>query len=507
MRVWNIMPRLSKSKLIAYRQCPKRLWLEINRKELREDSADSEARFQTGYRVGEVARSIYDPDGRGSTIDIETEGFEQAFARTLELLAKPNPIFEAGLQTEHALAFVDVLLPQKLGSQPAWKMVEVKSSTSVKDYHRDDVAVQAYLAQKAGLPIHSISLAHIDSSWIYPGGGDYQGLLKEEDLTREALGRLQEVDEWVKDAQRIAELPEEPQMDVGDHCYAPFECGFCNYCHRNLAKPKYPLSCLPRLSKKKRTKLAELGIDDARLVPDDFLNEVQAMVKEYTLKKKAYFDAKGAAADLKHYGLPAYFLDFETVMFAVPIWKGTRPYQQHVFQFSVHSVMAEGSLAHAQFLDLSGNDPCFSLVDALVEACGTVGPIYVYNATFETTRIRELMARCPAKAKQLAAISNRIVDLLPIARDRFYHPSQMGSWSIKAVLPAVVPELNYDQLEGVQDGGMAMEAFLEATAPDTALERKLELERQLLKYCELDTLGMVRLWRVFSGREGFQCQA
>ena len=184
----------------------------------------------------------------------------------------------------------------------------------------------------------------------------------------------------------------------------------------------------------------------------------------------------------------------------MPIWKGTRPYQQNTFQFSLHTLSLSGQLDHTEFLDISGNDLSEPFARALITACGQSGPVYVYNAGFEMARMSELAIRYPQFSKDLLAINARVVDLLPIARERYYHPSQQGSWSIKKVLPAVVPELNYDALDGVQDGGMAMEAFLEAIHPDTSAERKNQIEQQLLAYCKLDTYAMVRLWQVFARR-------
>ena len=137
----------------------------------------------------------------------------------------------------------------------------------------------------------------------------------------------------------------------------------------------------------------------------------------------------------------------------------------------------------------------------MIAACGERGPIFVYNAGFETARIRELAERYPRLAKALLALNERVVDLLPIAREHYYHPSQQGSWSIKAVLPALCPDLRYDDLVGVQDGGMAMSAFVEALAPQTTAARKAEIKRQLLDYCKLDTYAMVRLWSAFSGKQ------
>ena len=243
----------------------------------------------------------------------------------------------------------------------------------------------------------------------------------------------------------------------------------------------------------------EDGVDDMLGVPDDMLSEKQALVKDCTLANKVYFDAAGAAADLAPYGFPAYFLDFETIQFVVPIWKGTRPYQHIAFQFSLHTLAEDGQLAHTAFLDLSGNDPSERLARAMITACGDHGPVYVYKVAFEGTRIRHLAERFPDLATPLLDINERLVDLFPIAYNRYYNPSQQGSWSLKAVLPAVVPELSYDDLNGVQDGGMAIKAYGEAVAPDTSAARKKEIEKQLLTYCQLDTFATVRLWQFFSG--------
>ena len=495
------MPTLSKSKLIAYRQCPKRLWLEIHRPDLREISAQTEAAFQRGYQVGDIARRIYDPKEKGALINAQVEGYEAAFARTAQLLADArHPVFEAGFKADGALAFADAMLPESDDGRPVWRMVEVKSSASVKDYHRDDIAVQTFVAQAAGVPLKSVALAHIDTSWVYPGEEDYRGLLKEADLTAEAFARTEEVRGWIAEAQKIVALPDEPDVAVGPQCHDPFDCPFFGYCTRNKPQPEFPIDWLPRFPAARREQLAEQGIDDLRGVPDDVLNDIQTRVKKHTLAGTVFFDTGGAAEDLAPHGFPAYFLDFETINFAVPVWKGTRPYQQIIFQFSVHGLDASGQLSQTAFLDLSGRDPSESLARGLIASCGKSGPVFVYHAGFETARIRELANRYPELAEPLLAINERVVDLLPIARSRYYHPDQQGSWSIKAVLPAAVPELSYDALEGVQDGGTAMEAFTEAIQPGTTAERKSEIERQLLAYCRLDTYAMVRIWQFFSGR-------
>ena len=490
----------SKSKLLALRQCPRSLWLAIHRPELREDSAATQTSFQIGHQVGDVAQRIYDPEGLGALIDVESDGFQQAFARTTTLLQTQQPIFEAGFSASGALAFADVMLPTQHQGQPAWRMVEVKSATSVKDYHRDDAAVQAFVAQSAGVALQSIALAHIDSAWTYPGNGDYRGLLIENDLTEEAFSRTEEVKAWIAQAQVISAKRKEPAIETGAHCDAPYACGFYDYCSRDEPQAEYPIHWLPHFRAAKRNELAEQGVTELRDVPDELLSVRQQRVKHHTLANTVFFDATGAVADLAVHRQPAYFVDFESIQFAVPIWPGTRPYQQNVFQFSAHKLSRTGQLTHTEFLDLSGSDPAQPFAQALIAACGKRGPVYVYNAGFEMGRIRELAARYPQLSAALRAINERVVDLLPIARDRYYHPSQEGSWSIKKVLPAVVPELRYDDLNGVQDGGMAMAAFHDAIHPDTTAERKSEIERQLLAYCKLDTYAMVRLWQVFAGR-------
>ena len=493
------MRNLSKSRIIAFRQCPKRLWLELHKPELRDDSA-SEVVFQIGNEVGDIARTIYDPDGTGVTIDIKALGHTQALARSAELLAQGlSPVFEAGISSEGALAYADVMLPDHSNGVLRWKMIEVKSSTGVKDYHQEDIAVQSHIAVSSGVRLSSVSLAHINNNFVYQGDGNYCGLLHEVDLTEEALSRGDEVKEWIASAQAVAALTEEPEVATGPHCTIPFTCGFCDYCNRDKVLPEYPLKSLPKLHYRKREQFETEGYEDLREVPEEVLNALQRRVKQCSISGEAFFDADGASKDLAPFGFPAYFLDFETVSFAVPIWKGTRPYQQIPFQFSLHRLDEIGTLDHTTFLDLTGADPSGAFAQSLIEQCGDEGPVFVYNASFETTRIRELAGRFPELAQTLNSIIGRIVDLLPIARSRYYHPSQHGSWSIKAVLPAVCPELSYTKLGGVQDGEMAVEAFKEAIAHETTVERKQELEQQLLEYCKLDTFAMVRLWQVFSG--------
>lgn len=495
------MRTLSKTRLLSYRQCPRRLWLEIHRPDLNEVAPGTQARFTVGHQVGDLARRRYDPDSKGTLIDVQADGYDEAVRRSTELLRDASaPIFEACFRIDGALAFADVMLPVKVGRRRAWRMIEVKSATQAKDYHRDDVAIQGFVAAGAGVPLASLSLAHIDSSWTYPGSDDYTGLLVEQDLTEDATTRAKDVQGWLADAHKVAARRTPPATKTGKQCSDPFDCGFLAHCRSLEPQAEFPLRWLPgRQNKAMAAYVAQHDIIDLREVPAELLNEQQLRVKTVTVSNRRVFDRKRAQEALAAHRLPAYFMDFETTQFAVPIWKGTRPYQQIPFQFSVHWLGSTGKLDERAFLDLSGNDPSRAFAEALIAACDAKGPIFVYNAGFETARVRELAARFPRLASALLAINERVVDLHPLARAHVYHPSQQGSWSLKAVLPALCPDLDYASLEGVQHGGAAMEAYAEAITPTTAAARKEELDRQLLAYCSMDTYALVRLWEKFSG--------
>ena len=495
------MPRFSKSKLMTLRQCPKRLWLEMNAPALRQDSQTTQAAFNVGHRVGDIARQIYDPEGRGHLIDLTALGFEAAFTQTAAHLKTPAPLFEAGFSAKNTLAFADVMLPLGQTAGDGWRMVEVKSTGRLKTYHRDDAAIQAYVARAAGVDLRAIAVAHINTRWVYSGDGNYQGLLREHDLSEEAFSRENEVAEWVAEAERIAAQKNPPEIAPGLQCNSPYDCGFLAHCTAHQTPAEYPIHWLPRLSKTQKAIWDAAGVKDLRDMPADArLTSDQIKVKTHTLAQTVFFDVKGAIRDFAGVKLPAYFLDFETVQLPVPIWAGTRPYQQICFQFSLHRLSRSGKLEHTAFLDLSGQDPSRPFAEALLAACGRQGAVFVYNAGFEKTCIQKLAERFPDLAEGLLAINQRVFDLLPVARRRYYHPDQKGSWSIKAVLPAAIPTLRYDDLEGIQDGHMAMAAYAEAIETETPINRKETIREQLLKYCELDTYAMVRLWDFLSGR-------
>ncbi len=486
---------LSKSKLMALRQCPRRLWLEVHQRELRRDPPSSEARFAVGDLVGELARSLYDPDENGQFVDIDVLGVEGGIEHTAALLDKRVPVFEAGLQGGGARAFVDVLRPTRKGSARTWDLIEVKSSASLKGSHRDDVAIQSYVARSAGLPLSAVKVAYVDTSFVYKGHDDYQGLLREVDLTQDAESRQREVADWIAEGQAVADLPEMPVTQTGLQCRTPHRCGFLDYCRTLEAPVEFPVQWMPRLQGSLREHVRSQGIRDLRDLPDPLLSPQQLRVKTQTLSGLAYFDRAGAQAELADVCWPALFLDFEAVQLAVPIWVGARPYQMFPFQFSLHTLTQDGSLNHAEYLDLSGEEPARRFAEALLALVPMEGTVFVWNASFEQSQIRALAARFADLRGPLQSLEARLFDLLKVVETRYYHPAQKGSWKLKRVLPTLVPDLDHAALTEVNDGHMAVLAYTEAVQPDTPAERRAELDRALRAYCAMDTEALVRIWQ------------
>lgn len=476
------MASLSKSKIIAHRQCPKRLWLQINRPELIQISAATQVRFDEGNKVGDIARQNHQ-----GGVFIDTLNRIEALALTKEAVAKRETIFEGAFFEEDVMIRTDLLFPEKEG----YRLVEVKSSTGVKSYHVDDVTVQSWVMEKAGCTPTSMALAYINNQFVYQGDGNYEGLFAEADLSNQVMPNMPQVQSWVDAAKKTLSSPVEPTIEPGEQCTNPFTCDFISYCSPPEEGVEYPVEILP-YGKAIAAELRGDGYKDLRDVPAERLsNPKHLKVHAATVSGQATLEVE-AVDQIKALPYPRYYLDFETIGFAVPVWAGTRPYMQLPFQWSCHIEQADGSTTHQEFLDLSGGNPREMFAKALIEAVSTHGPVVVYNAGFEGARIKELAAAFPHLSSELLVIPERFFDLLPLARNHYYHPDMKGSWSIKDVLPTIVPELDYANLE-VSDGVMAQEAYKEAIHSQTTPERKEEVRNAMLKYCEQDTIAMVKI--------------
>ena len=421
---------LSKSKIMAGRQCEKRLWLEVYRSDLIEYGSDVEQRFAAGDNVNDIARAQY-PDGVLVSYD---HGANAAVEHTRRLLKEQpgTPIFEATFKAHDVLVRVDILKPCREG----YELIEVKSSTSVKDHHYADSAVQTWVLESAGIPVKAIYLCHIDNQFVYPGNGDYRGLFRYEDITQKVRELSREVPQWV---QRYREMLNggEPEIETGPQCTDPYSCPFIDYCRGE--ETEYPLRYMPRPrgTRQVMDALTAEGIEDIRDIPEGRLsNENQKRVRRVTITGEPELTPE--SAEISAYGYPRYYLDFETIQFAVPIWEGTRPYQALPFQWSCHIELARGEFQHEEYLDTSGNSPMRTCAESLIEITGEKGPIFAYSS-YEKTVLNALIARYPDLAEDLHKLTDRLVDLLPIVRRTYYHPDMYGSWSIKNVLPTMVP--------------------------------------------------------------------
>ncbi len=474
--------RLSKSKLNSYRQCARRLWLEVHKPEVKQESDDMRRMFGVGHQVGTIAREAY-PDGILIGSD---DNLERAIVETEAALYARRPVFEATFSYDDVLVRADLMLPEGDG----WHMAEVKSTAKAKPYHVGDVATQVWVARGCGVKVDRASVRHIDRSFTLGPSSEagsldpanlqtrqYEGLLIDTDVTTQVEDLLPELPTTVNEARSTLEGAE-PSITTGDHCTKPYDCPFHAYCSavevaaaalvndgNEPARPHYPT---PRRRTPQILAAVETGVP--------------------------YHDAAAAASTMDAWAWPRYFLDFETIGHTVPVWEGSHPFDQAPFQFSCHVVERDGSRSHSMFLDLGGDDPSRACAEALLTHLGDTGAIVSYS-NFERGVFRTLAQRLPdlAPQLQLLRLEARIVDLLPVVRANFYHRDMLGSYSIKAVLPALVPELIYASLDGVKDGLMAQAAYLEAASPDTSDERRARIRQELTDYCTLDTLAMVKV--------------
>jgi hypothetical protein len=472
---------LSKSRILNGLQCPKRLYLQVHKPELAEIDPSTEHRFRVGHEVGEVARSLR----LGGKV-MADENLDSALNATRQELAAPGDkvLFEPAFAHGGVLVRADIL--SRRGGD--LELREVKSSTSVKDYHHQDVAVQVWTLRGAGVGLSRAFVTHIDNTFVYQGDGRYAGLLRDTDVSAAAAPTVAKVPGWVEQFSRVL-AGAMPRIEMGAHCRDPFECPFQGHC--SAGGPEFPVEILPRGGKTVAA-LREAGHRDLRDVPEGMLKSGNHLRVWRATKSGKPDVVKGEGAELAALPYPRFYVDFETAQMAVPVWAGTRPYEQLPFQWSCHVEKADGSLEHRSFLDLSGQPPMRAFAESLIGFVGTNGPVFTYTS-FERSVLARCAERFPDLAEGLGGIIDRIVDLRPLTERSYYHPQMMGSWSIKSVIPTIAAELDYAGLGEVQDGTQAQVAYLEAIHPRTPPERRQAIERDLLTYCKHDTLAMVRL--------------
>lgn len=472
--------RFSKTRFLAGLQCNKHLHLLVHHPELATPTVSP--LMITGEVVEEHARREYP-----RAVTVERDGAQDPFEQTKTLLADDSVevIFQAALRYQEVEVFVDVLQRQGAG----WNLIEIKAASGVKDYHIDDVAIQGWAALGADLNMQRFKLMHINADFIYQGNRDYPDLFKVEDVTEKVFAHLPFIERKLEQFRQLINEPQ-PDIHMGSHCNHPHPCEYKPYCESRDAR--YPVSILPH-AQKIITQLIAQGIYDVRDIPVEMLkSETHLRVRYITRRGEAELD-KQVVNIINRLEYPRYFLDFECVQFAIPIWAGTKPYQQIPFQFSCHIQEANSELLHDDFLDVTGTDPRRQFAEALLEVCGEQGPVIVYNQAFEKRVIKELARQFDDLADALLAINDRVFDLLPVVKMHYYHPEMKGSWSIKKVLPCLVPELSYEALGEVQDGIQAQEAYLHIYSGRLSATQREKLIQDMKAYCALDTLAMVKI--------------
>jgi len=476
---------LSKTKIMRGYRCLKAIHLTIHSPELEPPiGPDQQAVFDQGNRVGEVARTYYPG---GVLVDNKPWDFGGSLKRTRELLKDGTEfIYEAAFEYKGCYARADILKFSTATGR--WTLIEVKSSTKVKPEHLEDVGLQAWIIANSGLHLEKICVLHLNPECRFP---DLSNLFVEVEVTDQLRENYREITPKLNAIFSAIRQPQAPETDIGPHCSLNRACEFKPVCFGQKGIPEVSIFSLPRLGDKV-WEFYKKGQVELKDIDPSELNEIQQRMVRAHMSGKAFIDKDGIRAAMKEWKYPLVFLDFETINPPIPCYPGCAPYQQVPFQFSVHIQReAGGTLEHKEFLHDNGSDPRPALIPALLEACGEEGSIVSYFATFEKKRIEEMAEFSDEFRAPLEALLPRFVDPLTVIRDSVYDIGFAGSFSLKAVAPALLGDaLSYEGMT-VADGGGAQRAFTELINAGTSEFRRDEIKRDLLQYCEQDTLAMV----------------
>ncbi len=478
-------PYLSKTQFLRGLQCHKALWLLKNRRDLvPEPSAALCAVFEEGREVGKLAQGLF-PGG----VEIEySDDKEKMTGETGRLIrGGAETIYEAAFRFDNIFVMADILRRGPGG----WEIYEVKSGTAVKEINTWDLAVQYYVIRGAGLGVAGASLVHIDKTYERRGGLDIRRLFTIEEMTGEVRDRMAAVREEIE-AMRRDLGPSCPALDIGPHCHDPYVCDFIPYCWAHI--PETSVFDINRLGSGRKFDLYYRGIVELSDLPADYpLNERQRMQVDAELKGREYVKAEEIREFLRGLRYPRCYLDFETFQRAVPPFDGVRPYEHIPFQYSLHVAEREGApLRHHEFLAEPGPDPRREIARRLADLIPSEAAVIAYNANFEKMILRGLAERFPEHREKMEEIIANMADLaLPFRRGYCYRKEMKGSASLKAVLPALVPGLGYDEM-AIGGGQEASAAYVTLLRTDDEAEKE-RIKKALLEYCRLDTLAMVRL--------------
>jgi hypothetical protein len=470
---------LTKGKYCKGLQCLKMLYAEENQEEEDVDP-ELELQLRQGLEVLEAARAQF-PDG----VLIDHAPWGSVLERTQNEIESGTPIiFEATFLYDDVLVRLDVL--HRVGEN-LFDIIEVKSGTSMKDEHIPDVAVQRYVLEGDGFGVNKTFLMHLNSDYVHPDKGD---LFEIEDCTDDVLIILPDVRGHVKTQKEILEKNKEPAIDIGPHCAGPYDCELEEECWDEI--PKISIFNIPRLRWTKRWDLFGKNIILLEDLPSNYkLNVKQNRFVQSALNNRSYFDKKEIKRELDSLSEPIYFLDFETMNWAIPRYSNSSPYNQIPFQWSLH-ILKDGKLDHLEFLAVNPEDPRPKLTQELVDNIGDFGPIVAYHASFEGGILKSLASLYPDTQDKLLKMVDRLWDLEKIFLNHYIDHNFQGRTSIKMVLPVIVPSLSYDDLD-IGDGGSAQAGWVKMLESEGFEKEKLRCA--LLEYCKMDTMAMVEIYR------------
>jgi hypothetical protein len=478
---------LSKSRFVAGLHCPLRLWYLCHHPELASPvSPAQQAVFDTGHEVGRLATHLYPG---GVLIDEDHLHHEQAVQRTLSVIEdkQVSAIYEAAFVYDDVRVRVDILERRNHGN---WGLIEVKSSTSIKEAHLPDVAVQCHVLKGSGLTIEQCGVLHLNRDYAYDGR-DLQiaSLFSFSDLTEQVAALHEGIPRLIAELKQILSGTAPPDIMPSRVCKNPYSCEFWEHCIRD--KPDFWVMKLFGITQKRIDELAELHVLDIRDIPNSFpLTRLQKRIRGCVLSRKEYI-APELEAELNDVEYPVHFLDFETISHAIPRYASTRPYQAIPFQWSDHILFQDQTVEHRQYLCLEDKDPRGEFSTTLLEALGKRGTVFAYT-DYEKSVIRELAQFFPDYRSRLLATLDRFKDLHALVKRYTYHPEFHGSFSLKSVLPALVPYMRYDDL-AIQDGRHASAEYLRMLKPGIQPHTREEIKQALLRYCSYDTLGMLKI--------------
>jgi len=480
-------PTLSKSRFLAGLQCHLRLWHQCyNRDLVSEISPAQQALFNTGHEVGELATLRY-PEG----VLIKEDHFhhEKAVLTTLAVMKNPaiSAIYEAAFIYDGVRIRVDIL--ERPGND-GWNLIEVKSSTSVKDVYLPDVAVQYHVLRGSGLDINRVFLMHVNNQYVFDGQKlDLAPFFSLDDLTDQVMLYESQVSSRLVELNDMLRRYNPPNIRPSKHCMNPYKCEFWEHCTSEM--PEFWVMDLSGITQDKFEQLVESSVEDISEIPDGFpLTALQERIKKCVADNQEY-TAPELKSELLNVGYPVHFLDFETVSPVIPHYAGTRPYQTIPFQWSDHILSADGALQHKEYLCVDNKDPREEFVETLLDILGREGTIFIYT-TYEKGIVNQLADLFPHFQDQLLDLFNRFKDLHALIRTHYYHPEFYGSFSLKAVLPVLVPTMNHGDL-AIQEGSIASLEYLRMLDPATSADEKGKIKIDLLTYCGYDTLSMVKI--------------